>query len=182
MRVISGLAGGHNLKAPSGLNTRPTADKVKGSLFSMLTGRVFGTKALDLFAGSGALGIEALSREAAMCVFVDKNPDAIACIKANLEHTKLLPKAQVLNRDSISFLESCTDTFDIIFIDPPYHHGLAKEALGIIARKKLLSREGFVSVETDETEPEIPVPEGLECIKNKKYGRISLKIYKNSID
>ena len=182
MRVIAGQAKGHNLKAPEGLNTRPTADKVKGSLFSMLTGYVYGGKALDLFAGSGALGIEALSRGADSCVFIDMGADAISSINSNLEHTKLKDKATVLKTDSLKYLETCKETFDIIFIDPPYNKGLAEKALEIIERRNLLAPDGIVSVERDESEGEIEGLFRLNCIKNKKYGRISLKIYKNGID
>ena len=182
MRVIAGQAKGHNLKTPQGLATRPTADKVKGSLFSMLTGAVYGAKVLDLFSGSGGLGIEALSRGADSCVFLDKSPDALGCIKANLEHTKLIERATVLKTDSIRYLETCRETFDLIFIDPPYHMGLAEQALKIIDERNLLNENGIVSVERDETEPELCDFLHLNCIKNKKYGRISLKIYKNGID
>lgn len=182
MRVIAGQAKGHNLKSPEGLATRPTADKVKGSLFSMLTGSVYGARALDLFAGSGALGIEALSRGGENCVFIDMGNDAISCINANLEHTKLKNKARVLKTDSLRFLETCTDTFDIIFIDPPYHKGLAEKSLEVILRRNLLNPGGIISVERDDSEEDLADFEGLLCIKNKKYGRISLKIYKNGID
>ncbi len=182
MRVIAGQAKGHNLKAPEGLATRPTSDKVKGSLFSMLTGSVYGSRVLDLFAGSGALGIEALSRGSESCVFIDMEKDAISCINANLEHTKLSAKSKVLKTDSIKFLETCTGTFDVIFIDPPYNKGLAEKALKIIEQRELLAPNGVVSVERDEIEGEIKGILKLNCIKNKKYGRISLKIYKNGID
>lgn len=182
MRVIAGISKGHNLKTPDGLSTRPTADKVKGSLFSMLSGSIYGAKVLDLFGGSGALGIEALSRGAESCVFTDMRIDAVSCIKANLTHTKLAEKATVLKTDSLVYLASCTEKFDIIFLDPPYNKGLAEKALAIIEQKELLTEDGLVSVERDESEAEIPGLLRLKCIKNKKYGRISLKIYKNGID
>lgn len=182
MRVIAGEAKGHNLKTPQGLSTRPTADKVKGSLFSMLIGKVYGATVLDLFAGSGALGIEALSRGADSCVFTDMSQEALSCIRANLEHTKLLEKATVLKTNAISYLENCRGSFDLIFLDPPYHKGLAEAAMDIISRRNLLKEGGYVSVETDGDEA-LPETFGTICIlKNKKYGRISLKIYKNGID
>ena len=180
MRVIAGERKGHNLKTPEGLTTRPTSDKVKGSLFSMLQDFVYGKKALDLFAGSGALGIEALSRGAHSCVFIDTYFKARACIKDNLSHTKL--EGVILNSDSITYLKTCTTTFDLIFIDPPYNKGLSAKALEIISERKLLNPGGFISVETDEIEPPLPDYDGLLCVKDKRYGRISLKIYKNSID
>ncbi len=182
MRVIAGERKGHNLKTPEGLSTRPTSDKVKGSLFSMLHDFVYEKKVLDLFAGSGALGIEALSRGANSCVFLDTDSKARACIKDNLIHTKFTEKSEILNYDSILYLKTCSNTFDLIFIDPPYNKGLSGKALEIISERKLLNPGGYISVETDETEPPLPEYDGLLCVKNKRYGRISLKIYKNSID
>jgi 16S rRNA (guanine(966)-N(2))-methyltransferase RsmD len=182
MRVIAGERKGHNLKTPEGLSTRPTSDKVKGSLFSMLQDFVYGKKVLDLFAGSGALGIEALSRGAHSCIFLDTDFKARQCIKDNLIHTKFTNNGEILNSDSITYLKTCSATFDLIFIDPPYNKGLSAKALEIISERKLLNPGGFISVETDETEPPLPDYDGLLCVKSKQYGRISLKIYKNSID
>ena len=182
MRVIAGLSKGHNLKTPQGLNTRPTTDKVKGSLFSMLTGNIAGKKVLDLFAGSGALGIEALSRGAEKCVFVDNAPEALACIKDNLNHTKLSDKAETIKSDSVLYLKRCCEQFDIIFLDPPYHMGLITDAVELICEKNLLKKGGFLSIETDAGELDGTRFDTLTCIKNKKYGRISLKIYQNGID
>ena len=182
MRVIAGLAKGHSLITPDGISTRPTTDKVKGSLFSMLMGNIAGAKTLDLFAGSGALGIEALSRGAEKCVFVDMSEGAIKCVKANLEHTKLSEAAEIKKSDGISFLKGCNEDFELIFLDPPYHKGLAEEALKLISEKNILKKGGFVSVETDAGELERAEFGTLKCVKNKKYGRISLKIYQNGID
>jgi len=182
VRVIAGLAKGHNLVTPEGINTRPTTDKVKGSLFSMLMGSIAGANVLDLFAGSGALGIEALSRGAEKCVFVDMSDDAVKCVKANLEHTKLSEAAEIRKSDGISFLKGCNEKFDLVFLDPPYHKGLAEEALMLISEKNILKKGGFVSVETDDGELDKAELGTLKCVKNKKYGRISLKIYQNGID
>ena len=182
MRVIAGLSKGHNLKTPSGLNTRPTTDKVKGSLFSMLTGNIAGANVLDLFAGSGALGIEALSRGAEKCVFVDSSPEAKACIRDNLNHTKLSAKAETVQSDSFLYLKHCCEQFDIIFLDPPYHTGFVASAVMLICEKNLLKKGGLLRVETDNGELDGTDFDTLICIKNKKYGRISLKIYQNGID
>ncbi len=179
MRVIAGSAKGHNLKTPPGLNTRPTTDKVRGSIFSMLMNDICGRNALDLFAGSGALGIEALSRGAETCVFVDISRESVNVIKENLVHTKLLEKARVIGGNSLDFLKSCKSGFNLIFLDPPYHKGLARAALKIISEKNLLLPGGCVTVETDEDE-EIDLDFlHYALIKEKKYGRISIKIYQN---
>ena len=182
MRVIAGLSKGHNLKTPPGQTTRPTTDKVKGSLFSMLTGNIAGASVLDLFAGSGALGIEALSRGAEKCVFVDNSREAQICLKDNLNHTKLAEKAETVKADFCAYLSGCSEQFDIIFLDPPYHKGFIKRAVALICEKKLIKKGGFLSLESDFGELDESDFGALTCIKNKKYGRISLKIYQNSID
>ncbi|MBQ3053306.1 MAG: 16S rRNA (guanine(966)-N(2))-methyltransferase RsmD [Clostridia bacterium] len=178
MRVIAGSAKGHSLKTPKGLYTRPTTDKVKGSLFSMLMGHLADAKVLDLFAGSGGLGIEALSRGAKECVFVDMDSDAVSCIKENLAFTKTKEKARVVQGDSLQFLKTESSPFDLIFIDPPYHHNLGAKSMELIFSQNLLKSGGLVSLETDEGELETEEFEGFELIKSKSYGRISLKIYK----
>ena len=123
MRVISGSARGHKLKAPEGLTTRPTTDRIKESLFNIIAGDLYQCKFLDLFSGSGAMGIEALSRGADKAVFVDKDRKSISIINDNLKATRLDNKAQVLNCDvstAVSKLKSLNEKFDIIFMDPPY--------------------------------------------------------------
>ncbi|MDP4118078.1 MAG: 16S rRNA (guanine(966)-N(2))-methyltransferase RsmD [Bacillota bacterium] len=182
MRVVAGEAKGHKLISPNGLETRPTTDKVKESLFSMITGHISGALVLDLFAGSGSLGIEALSRGAEKCVFTDMNNEAVRHINTNLDHTKLQGKAEVIKCNALTYLKECDRKFDIILLDPPYHHGLAENALRIINERNILSDDGVISVETDDGELDLQRIGRLECIKDKKYGRISLKIYENAID
>lgn len=125
MRVIAGSARGHNLKMPKGGETRPAMDRVKGSLFSILSQRLEGCRFLDLFAGSGSLGIEALSRGAAFAAFVDQSPHCAHTIRENLQHTKLLEKAGIFREDCLSFLKRRElPPFDLVCIDPPYLKGL----------------------------------------------------------
>ena len=120
MRVISGKARGVNLKTPTGMATRPTADRVKEAVFSIIQFDLPGASVLDLFGGTGQLGIEALSRGAKDAVFVDERDDACKLIKENLRRTKLEQQGQVIRSDYNAFLKSTSRKFDIIFLDPPY--------------------------------------------------------------
>ena len=124
MRVISGSARGRRLKELQGMDTRPTTDKVKESLFNIIQFDLEGRKVLDLFGGTGQLGIEALSRGSAHCTFVEKRRDALALLKENLSITNLQNQARVVPGDSLAFLSSCREKFDVILLDPPYHTDL----------------------------------------------------------
>lgn len=130
MRVISGMARHIELKTVEGMETRPTTDRIKETLFNMLQNQIPGAYFLDLFAGSGAIGIEALSRGAAHCDFVEKNPKAAACIRENLAKTRLSGGNLVMG-DVFSFLENRKgdQPYDIIFMDPPYRHLLEQQVL-----------------------------------------------------
>ena len=120
MRVISGTAKGVSLKTPDGLSTRPTADRVKEALFSIIQFEIPGAKVLDLFGGSGQLGIEALSRGCKSAVFVDHSPVACKLIEENLKRTKLQEQGRVVRSDYLSYLKNCKEKYDIIVLDPPY--------------------------------------------------------------
>ena len=133
MRVITGLARGRRLETLPGEATRPTAEKVKESLFSAIQFDIEGRRVLDLFAGSGQLGIEALSRGASGCVFVDKNTEAVKIIRRNLQNTGLSSAAQVLGTDALSYLTRPGDRFDLVFLDPPYAAELLLPALNKVA-------------------------------------------------
>ena len=125
MRVITGAAKGHRLKSVPGDDTRPITDRVKEALFSILGGSIVGARVLDLFAGTGAVGIEALSRGAAEVVFVDKSPAALRTMRANLQHTRLLDRATVLRADAFKYLAGPIEApFDLVYIAPPQYKGL----------------------------------------------------------
>ena len=176
MRVITGTARGMKLTAPSGLKVRPTSDMAKEAIFSIVQNEVMGADVLDLFAGSGQIGIEALSRGAKSAVFTDSLKEAIMCVKQNLEHTKLVDKAQVILMDGISFLESSKSEFDIIFIDPPYGQGLAQKALEIIASS--VREGGAIICETDKKE-DMPKEVGEFAIyREYKYGKAKVTLYR----
>jgi 16S rRNA (guanine966-N2)-methyltransferase len=142
MRIISGTAKGTKLNTLEGLETRPTLDRVKESLFSIIQLKIPDSNVLDLFAGSGALGIEALSRGASKAVFCDSNYSAIKIVNQNLEKTKLLNKAKVLNTNYNSALESLSnEKFDIVFLDPPYKTNFVEKSIEKILKLDLLSEQ-----------------------------------------
>lgn len=150
MRVISGSAKGHRLVAPEGLDTRPTTDRIKETLFNIISNDVYDSSFLDVFCGSGAIGIEALSREAKECIFIDNSEKSIEALKKNLKHTKLEEKAVIIKKDVISALKELGEKgekFDIIFIDPPYLSDLYKPVLKTLAKYEILNKEGFIIIE-----------------------------------
>ena len=178
MRVISGSARGKKLLCAEGLDVRPTLDRVKESVFNMIAFDLPDACVLDLFSGSGALGIEALSRGAASCTFVDKATQSIAITKKNLEATRLDGFATLVNCDSIDFISKTDKKFDIIFIDPPYESDLYFLSLDKIREKGILAEDGLIVLEYDlENTPQFST-NGFEIIKDKKYGRVKILIMK----
>lgn len=176
MRIISGRSRGSKLFAPEGMDTRPTLDRVREAIFSMIFTKVEGAKVLDLFAGSGAMGLEALSRGAAECDFVDIAPVACQCIRKNLEKTRL-EGARVTNTDFKSFLGKCSSGYDLIFLDPPYESGYYHTALDIISQRGLLNQEGIIVAECSD-------PDGFDCRgfvidRQRKYGKASVFLLNN---
>jgi 16S rRNA (guanine966-N2)-methyltransferase len=171
MRIISGSARGIPLRIPSH-DVRPTMEMVRGAIFSALGDRVAGAKVLDLFSGSGAFGIEALSRGAATATFVDDHPKAIAAIKANLEKTRL--EATVVRSDVFRFLERTDQIFDLIFADPPYSKrpkdpDLAAELITSPALKKHLAAGSLLILE--KTSGDLPLENhGWSVLRDKTYG------------
>lgn len=177
MRVISGKSRGSKLFSLEGENTRPTLDRVKESLFNIIKDKIPDNIVLDLFSGSGALGIEALSRGANKVVFSDNSLDAINIIIKNLKKTKLEENAEVINEDFKRVLYKLKDKkFDLIFLDPPYKTEYAIEALKIIVEENILKVDGIIVLETDRKEE---ILEKIEKIKInildiRKYGRVIL--------
>lgn len=178
MRVISGSARGAKLKTIEGNDTRPTTDKVKGAIFNILANDVYGKKVLDLYAGSGALGIEALSRGAEAAVFAEKSVAAADIIKKNLEHTKLEDKAKILKNDVFAILKTALEKFDLIFLDPPYAAELAEATIKAIDEAKILADGGIIIAETDEGQNMPERVGALELYDKRKYGRININFYK----
>ena len=176
MRVITGTARGCRLTTLPGEDTRPTTDKVKEGLFSAIQFDIEGRRVLDLFAGSGQLGIEALSRGATGCVFVDRNPEAVAVIKQNLLKTGLSSQSQVVATDALSYLERPKDAFDLVFLDPPYSAGLLPTTLEKAANH--VNDGGILICESDE---DTVLPDKVDRFTLdhvRRYGRVHIWIYR----
>ena len=176
MRVISGTAKGTKLNSIESLSTRPTLDRVKEPLFSMIQAYIDDANVLDLFAGSGALGIETLSRGAKKCTFCDKSYESIKMLKQNLLKTRLEEKATIYVEDFKKCIKTLNETFDIIFIDPPYKMDIGVEAIKMILENKLLTKDGIIILETDEKTRELKELENIniEVLDVRKYGRVNL--------
>ena len=176
MRVITGSARGRRLKELEGLETRPTTGKVKEALFSVIQFDIEGRRVLDLFAGTGQLGIEALSRGAECAVFVERRRDALQVIRENLEACGMTDKARVVNGDAMSYLKS-GEKFDLIFLDPPCASGLLEQALEEIVRFDICRRHGIIVAESaaDKTLPPLAGPYAL--YREYRYGKIKLTVY-----
>ena len=178
MRVITGTARGVPLKAPRGMDTRPTMDQVKEGIFSAIQFEVEGRTALDLFAGSGQLGIEALSRGAAHCTFVDKGREPVSVIRENLKKTRLEERAEVVQADYSSYLKTCRRQFDLILLDPPYAEIFLETALKIISEIDILTNSGIIVCERP-FEKSLPddIP-GLVRYRDYRYGKAAVTIFR----
>jgi 16S rRNA (guanine966-N2)-methyltransferase len=155
MRVVAGTAKGRKLKSPSTPGTRPVMDRVKTALFDILSPHIRDTYFLDLFAGTGSIGIEALSRGAAAATFVEQSPDAYKCIRENLAITGFTEKSEVLRTDAFAFLERAYTTgrhYDILYIAPPQYHGMAARALVQVDSEPPIRQGGLVIVQIDPRE------------------------------
>ena len=170
MRVITGSARGRRLKELEGMETRPTTDRVKEGLFNVLQFDIEGRRVLDLFAGTGQLGIECLSRGAASAVFVDKRPDAVKLIRENLKLCDLTDRARVVAGDSMEFLKSVREKFDLVLLDPPYQAELLEAAIAHIARHDLLTPHGMMAAEH-------PLSAPYRMGRTYRYGKIAVTIY-----
>ena len=178
MRVITGKARGVQLKTPDGMLTRPTADRVKEALFSIINFDIPGARVLDLFGGTGQLGIEALSRGAKSAVFVDAGEPACRLIRENLKRTKLEADGKVVRSDYLSYLNHCREQFDIIFLDPPYAEVFLENSLKRIAEIDILQSNGIIVAERP-LGKELPWElEGFTRSKDYKYGTVLLTVYR----
>lgn len=172
MKVTSGTRRGTLLYTPDDLSVRPTTDKVKQAIFNMIQFEVAKDNVLDLFAGSGALGIEALSRGAKHCTFVDINPEIV---RKNIEKVRFGDVSTVVCKDYQTFLKQCTKQFDLVFLDPPYQKGMAQDALMLLVEQKLLSPDCLVIWESDASE-QITHPDTIRIVKERTFGRIHVRI------
>ena len=178
MRVITGKARGIVLKTPDGMLTRPTADRVKEALFSIIQFELPAARVLDLFGGTGQLGIEALSRDAKYAVFVDEREDACKLIRENLRRTKMESQASVVRSDYMAYLRSCCDKFDIIFLDPPYAEVFLENSLKMITEIDILQSGGIIVTERP-VDKDLPWSfDGFVRSKDYKYGKTLLTLYR----
>ena len=178
MRVITGKARGVLLKTPEGMLTRPTSDRVKEALFSIVNFDLPGANVLDLFAGTGQLGIEALSRGAKHAVFVDAREDACKIVRENLRRTKLEGEAKVVRSDYLDYLRRCKEKYDIILLDPPYAEVFLENALKCITEIDILQSGGIIVTERPVEKELSLVFEGYTRSKDYKYGNTLLTLYR----
>ena len=178
MRVITGRARGATLKTPEGLQTRPTTDRVKEALFSVIHFDIPGAHVLDLFGGTGQLGIEALSRGAKRAVFVDESDKACKLINENLRRTRLEQEGTVVRGDYLAYLGRCREKFNIIFLDPPYAEVFLENALKRITEIDILQSGGIIVTERP-LGKDLPFNiEGYERSKDYKYGNTLITLYR----
>lgn len=178
MRVITGKARGVQLKTPEGMRTRPTTDRVKEALFSIIQFEIPGRRVLDLFGGTGQLGIEALSRGAKSAVFVDAQEDACKLIRENLKRTRLEQDGKVVRADYMDYLKRCREQFDIIFLDPPYAEVFLENAIKTITEIDILQSGGIIIAERP-LGKELPWDfPGFTRSKDYKYGKTLLTLYR----
>lgn len=182
MRIISGKAKGRKLLAPDGFGTtRPTLDRVKESMFSIIQTRVYGAKVLDVFAGTGSLGLEAASRGAKESILVDKSPDTYKYLSMNIENLKFNDICKSLNMDSYEALEKLGkngDVFDIIFIDPPYLKNMIPKAVEIIEKYNMLQKDGIIVTKIDSQEELYNGTLDILLCDHRRYGNTTICFYK----
>lgn len=178
MRVITGIARGRRLEELPGLDTRPTTSRVKEGLFSAIQFDIEGRRVLDLFAGTGQLGVECLSRGAAFCDFVDSAPAAMKVIRRNVKTCGFEDRAAFHGKDFAAYLGRCTEKYGLIFLDPPYASGDLERALEQIAAIDIVVENGIIVCESpaDHSLPELPAP--YEKGRDYRYGKIKFTLYR----
>ena len=178
MRVVSGKAKGISLKTPDGMLTRPTADRVKEAMFSIIQFDLPDARVLDLFGGTGQLGIEAISRGAKSAVFVDAREDACRLIRENLSRTGMQSVGTVVRSDYMAYLKRCKDSFDIVLLDPPYAEEFLENSLNLITEIDILQSGGIIIAERP-VGKELPYEfSGFSRSRDYKYGKTLLTIYR----
>ena len=178
MRVITGKARGVTLKTPEGLQTRPTTDRVKEALFSIIQFDIPGATVLDLFGGTGQLGIEALSRGAKRAVFIDESDKACRLIRENLSRTKLEQQGSVIRSDYLAYLARCSEKFNLIFLDPPYAEVFLENALKRITEIDILQSGGIIVTERPLGKELSFEFQGYTRSKDYKYGNTLITLYR----
>ncbi|OFI07685.1 ribosomal RNA small subunit methyltransferase D [Clostridium acetireducens DSM 10703] len=182
MRIIAGLAKGRKLLPPEGMETRPTLDRVKESIFNIIQTRVYDSTVLDVFAGTGSLGLEAASRGAKECYLVDKGTKTFELLKKNVENLKFENICKCLNMDSyeaLKYFQNNNKIFDLIFIDPPYLKDMIPLAIEMIDKGNLLDEEGIIVTKIDSKEELYKGTENITLTDYRKYGNTTIVFYKH---
>ena len=182
MRVITGSARGKRLRELPGLDTRPTTDRVKEGLFNVIQFDIEGRRVLDLFGGTGQMGVEALSRGAAHCTFVDLRKEAMAVIRENLKRTGFTEDATVVQGDYQAFLTRCKEKFDLIFLDPPYGTGMLEKAMEILTEIDIVSENGIIVCENGSSADWPTVKATYRLQKDYRYGKIQTALYRRETE
>lgn len=181
MRIIAGSARGRKILPPEGMNTRPTLDRVKENIFNIIQVHVYGAKTLDLFAGTGSLGLESVSRGASECYLIDKFPKTYSLLEANVKDLGFQDKCKCLNMDSyeaLTLFKEKKQEFDLIFIDPPYLKNMVPSAIEKIDEYNLLKKDGIISIKIDSKEEIFEGSNHIKLVRSKKYGHTIVCFYK----
>lgn len=176
MRIISGKHRGRKLLEFEGMNVRPTTDRVKEAIFNLIQNSVTDAEVLDMFCGSGALSLEALSRGAAFAVCIDKDKRSVDIITKNVQTLNYTDKCDILNTDCMVYIKQCSRKFDIVFLDPPYNKGFIEPTLNDLVKYDILDKGGIIVLESDDTDFCGDV-DGLSILKHRKYGRTHVTVY-----
>lgn len=181
MRIISGLAKGRKILSPEGMGTRPTLDRIKESIFNIIQHRVQDSRVIDVFAGTGSLGLEAASRGAKECYLIDKGQSTFGFLKKNIENLNFTSICKCFNMDSYAALREFGDkglVFDLIFIDPPYLKDMIPPAVDIISSKGILDKNGLIVTKIDSSEKMYEGNDDIVLIDNRKYGNTTVCFYR----
>lgn len=181
MRIISGSRKGQKLFEFNGMDIRPTTDRVRESMFNLIMDFIYDANVLDLFGGSGALSFEAISRGARKAVICDKDTNSINLIKKNAEKLMFTDRVTVKKVFAEDFLKECKESFDIIFLDPPYNKGFIRPIIDGIIGSDILCKDGIIVLESDFID-EHGEFDGIEILKQRKYGRSYITIYQRGVD
>lgn len=176
MRVISGKMRGTNLESPKDRSVRPTTDRIKEDIFNIINPYVYEASFLDLFAGSGAMGIEAISRGAKKSVFVDRSAKSVSLVRRNVKKTRCEEKSVILKRSAEAYVSAAEESFDIIFLDPPYRFEKLKLIIENIIKYGILKDDGILIVEHDKNIP-LEINEGLSKVREKTYSLTQVEFF-----
>lgn len=181
LRVIAGGLKGRNLWTVEGKDVRPSSGLVRGAIFNVLQDFVAGTEVLDLYAGSGALGIEALSRRARHATMVESDRNSLEALRRNVTALKISANVSVVNRDALLYLADCNDQFDLILSDPPYDQKVAASILQVVVKRSLLNENGILVIQQSSWDEAVPGAGELTLWKQKKHGKTAVNFYCQSI-